>query len=140
MPRLKVKVISGAIALALSLPSFGAEQAWVAKSNENSKLLLAVMAKYAPEDASSLGVDGFDEKIDQYLAGTPGLEPRGDGTARVPRAVTPDPTAKQERAETEVDTAPTVALPAVDSAPVVVARVDAEAAQVFLDVERGAAG
>jgi uncharacterized protein (DUF885 family) len=63
MPRLNVKVLTGAIALALSLPSFGAEQAWVAKSNDNSKLLLAVMAKYSPEEAGSLGVDGLDEQI-----------------------------------------------------------------------------
>jgi uncharacterized protein (DUF885 family) len=94
MPRLKVKVISGAIALALSLPSFGAEQAWVAKSNENSKLLLAVMAKYAPEDASSLGVDGFDEKIvdlsrDQF-------EPASKDT----RAVVAE-LQKREKAETD---------------------------------------
>jgi hypothetical protein len=63
----------------------------------------------------------FDEKIDQYLSGTPGLEPATAKTGRVPRAQTPEvtPTAKQERAETDVDTAPTQALPAVDSAPVV---------------------
>jgi hypothetical protein len=63
----------------------------------------------------------FDEKIDQYLGGTAGLEPRGGGTAPVPRAQTPEvtPTVKQERAATEVDTAPTVAVPPVASAPVV---------------------
>ena len=62
----------------------------------------------------------FDEKIDQYLAGTPGLEPRAAATARVPRASTPEltPTVKQERAETDLDTAPTLAVPAVESAPV----------------------
>jgi hypothetical protein len=62
----------------------------------------------------------FDEKIDQYLGGTPGLEPRAGGTTRVPRASTPEvtPTVKQERAETDVDTAPTLAVPAVESAPV----------------------
>jgi hypothetical protein len=64
----------------------------------------------------------FDEKIDQYLGGTAGLEPRGGKTAptAVPRASTPEltPTVKQERAETDVDTAPTLAVPAVEAAPV----------------------
>jgi hypothetical protein len=45
----------------LALPAFSAEQPWVAKSNANAKLLLNVIAKYDPENASSLGVDGLDE-------------------------------------------------------------------------------
>ncbi|MGZ3182446.1 MAG: DUF885 domain-containing protein [Telluria sp.] len=61
MPRLSI--LAGAIALALSLPSLAAEQAWVTKSNADAKLVLGVMAKYAPESASELGVDGYDEKI-----------------------------------------------------------------------------
>jgi uncharacterized protein (DUF885 family) len=47
----------------MTLPAFAAEQAWVARSNANAKLLLNVMAKYSPENASSLGVDGFDEQV-----------------------------------------------------------------------------
>ncbi|MTV55960.1 DUF885 family protein [Massilia buxea] len=47
----------------LALPALAAEPAWVKKSNENAKLLLNVVAKYSPEGASSLGVDGFDEQI-----------------------------------------------------------------------------
>jgi uncharacterized protein (DUF885 family) len=39
------------------------DQAWVAKSNENAKLLLQIMGKYSPEGAGSLGVDGLDEQI-----------------------------------------------------------------------------
>ncbi len=39
------------------------EQAWVAKSNENAKLLLNFMGKYSPEGAGALGVDGLDEQI-----------------------------------------------------------------------------
>jgi len=47
------------------------EQAWVTKSNQNAKLLLEVLAKYGPEGATQLGIDGYDEKIldlssDQY--------------------------------------------------------------------------
>ena len=39
------------------------DQSWVAKSNENAKLLLKLMGKYSPEGAGSLGVDGLDEEI-----------------------------------------------------------------------------
>ena len=55
-----------AIACALAVPSFAAEPAWVSKSNDNAQLLLKVMAKYSPEGASSLGVDGFDEQITDF--------------------------------------------------------------------------
>lgn len=47
----------------LASPAFAAEPAWVTKSNENAKVLLNVLAKYSPESASSLGVDGYDEQI-----------------------------------------------------------------------------
>jgi hypothetical protein len=48
-----------------------AEQAWVTRSNANAQLLLNVQAKYSPESASRIGVDGYDEAIldlsrDQY--------------------------------------------------------------------------
>jgi uncharacterized protein (DUF885 family) len=59
----KCKAAVGAITLALASWSAAAEPAWVAKSNDNAKLLLNVMAKYSPESASSLGVDGYDELI-----------------------------------------------------------------------------
>jgi len=60
----KCKAAVGAITLALaSWSASAAEPAWVAKSNDNAKLLLNVMAKYSPESASSLGVDGYDELI-----------------------------------------------------------------------------
>ncbi len=51
------------IVAALSLPAAAAEPAWVTKSNASSKLLLNVLAKYSPESAGSLGVDGYDEQI-----------------------------------------------------------------------------
>jgi len=52
-----------ALAAVLASPAFAAEPAWVTKSNENAKVLLNVLAKYSPESASSLGVDGYDEQI-----------------------------------------------------------------------------
>jgi hypothetical protein len=54
----------------------------------------------------------FDDKIDVYLGGVPGLEPAKGATAPVPKASAPEitPTVKQERAVTEVDpAAPVVA-------------------------------
>ena len=41
----------------------GAEPAWVSRSNTNAQTLLQIMAKYGPEGASQLGVDGFDDQI-----------------------------------------------------------------------------
>lgn len=45
------------------LPASAVEQTWVSRSNENAKVLLQVLARYSPESASQLGVDGFDEVI-----------------------------------------------------------------------------
>lgn len=60
----KLRALLGGLTLAvLALPAAAAEPAWVTKSNANAKLLLNVVAKYSPEGASSLGVDGFDEQI-----------------------------------------------------------------------------
>lgn len=53
----------GLLATALSLPVIAAEPAWVTKSNTNAKVLLNVLAKYSPESASNLGVEGYDEQI-----------------------------------------------------------------------------
>ncbi len=36
---------------------------WVSRSNEHSKLVLEVFAKFAPEGAGALGVDGLDEQV-----------------------------------------------------------------------------
>jgi hypothetical protein len=49
---------------ALSTPSFAqTPPAWVAKSNESAQLLLTITAKYSPEGAASMGVNGLDEQI-----------------------------------------------------------------------------
>ncbi|MET0982530.1 MAG: DUF885 domain-containing protein [Telluria sp.] len=53
----------GLLAGALSLPALAAEPAWVTKSNTNARVLLNVLAKYSPESASNLGVEGYDEQI-----------------------------------------------------------------------------
>lgn len=50
-------------ALVMTACTVAAELPWVAKSNANAKLLLELTAKYSPEQASWLGVDGYDEQI-----------------------------------------------------------------------------
>src|SRR5579871_6444887 len=49
--------------ISISFPALGVEPEWVGRSNKNAELMLQVMAKYSPETASQLGVDGFDEQI-----------------------------------------------------------------------------
>lgn len=72
-----MKIICRALALCLLSGLAGiataraAEAPWVTRSNENARVLLQVLARYSPETASQLGVDGFDEAIadlsrDQY--------------------------------------------------------------------------
>src|SRR5471032_2016967 len=58
------RILFAAVLLALlACSANAAEQAWVSKSNDNTKVLLTVLAKYSPESASQIGVDGFDEQI-----------------------------------------------------------------------------
>ncbi len=50
--------------------SGAAEQPWVTRSNQNAQLLLEVEAKYSPESASRLGVEGYDDAISDYSRDT----------------------------------------------------------------------
>ena len=50
-------------ALCAAAVAQAAEAPWVARSNDSAKVLLQVLAKYSPESASQIGVDGFDEAI-----------------------------------------------------------------------------
>src|SRR5438309_893828 len=40
-----------------------ADRAWIARSNENAHILLAVQARFAPEAAARLGQSGLDDRI-----------------------------------------------------------------------------
>lgn len=57
-------------------PAFAAQTAapavpvWVQESNRHAQVLLDVMVKYAPENASSFGVEGHDEAIFDLKAGS----------------------------------------------------------------------
>ena len=62
---IKIRILAVALLAALSgMPQAqGAEAGWVSRSNENTKVLLQVLAKYSPESASQIGVDGYDTAI-----------------------------------------------------------------------------
>jgi len=49
--------------IVFSNPGFSANADWVQRSNENAKILIDVFAKYNPEFAGQLGVEGVDENI-----------------------------------------------------------------------------
>lgn len=52
------------VALSLAPMFFAPSQpGWVAKSNQNAQVLLKIMAKYSPEGAGELGVQGMDSRI-----------------------------------------------------------------------------
>lgn len=51
------------IAILSAAPAVYGDPGWVADSNEHAQLVLDVLAKFSPEGAGSLGVDGLDEQI-----------------------------------------------------------------------------
>ncbi len=59
--RLIVIVLAASVAIA-STPQ---EEDWVSRSDRNAQVLLEVMARFNPEGAGFLGIDGMDEKVMQ---------------------------------------------------------------------------
>ena len=52
--------------LLVPIGAFGQEEvSWVERSNANSQILLSILAKWAPELGSELGIPGLDEEISQ---------------------------------------------------------------------------
>ncbi len=67
-----LKIMTASLLLALGLLQAGFAQQtpdWVVNSNAHAKLVLEVLAKFAPESAASLGVEGLDEEIFDLEAG-----------------------------------------------------------------------
>jgi len=50
-----------------------ADRSWISRSNENAKILLAVQARFAPEQAARVGQPGLDDRITDL---TPGHQER----------------------------------------------------------------
>ena len=66
-------------ACVLVLPAHADETDWVAKSNEYADLVLQEIAKFSPENAGGIGVDGLDEEIRDL---GPGVFDRGMESSR----------------------------------------------------------
>jgi uncharacterized protein (DUF885 family) len=58
---------------AAASPAASGDRSWIARSNENAKILLAVQARFSPEQAARLGQTGLDDRITDL---TPGHEER----------------------------------------------------------------
>ncbi len=94
MNRLRNSLLTG-LALVLVLPLTAAESPdWVERSNNDAKVLLAIQAKYGPEGAARMGVDGFDDAIGQFPL---------DLTARVTRDVEAGLATLRQRLAVETD-------------------------------------
>jgi uncharacterized protein (DUF885 family) len=65
------KIVFGGLvsALAFSPTAWGADADWVAKSNEHAQIVLEQLAKFSPEGAGNIGVDGLDEEITDLSEG-----------------------------------------------------------------------
>ena len=63
-----LRALTTIFALLLLLPGARAAD-WIAESNEHARLVLDNLAKYSPEGAGGLGVDGLDEQIFDLRAG-----------------------------------------------------------------------
>jgi len=69
---------------------------WVEKSNENAAVLLDVMARFNPEQAAQLGVDGYDEQIIDLM---PNLDKRSNAaTEEALKTLTAQKEGEQNRA------------------------------------------
>ena len=55
--------LAAVAAFALATSAHADEKAWITESNANAQALLEVMARYSPESAAALGVDGHDAEI-----------------------------------------------------------------------------
>ncbi len=58
----QVSSLLAAVSMLIAVPAI-AQVDWVQKSNEHSQIVLDAIAKFNPENAGSIGVDGLDEEI-----------------------------------------------------------------------------
>ena len=56
-------------AQANATPAAAGDRSWIGRSNENAKILLAVQARFAPEQAARVGQPGLDDRITDLTAG-----------------------------------------------------------------------
>jgi hypothetical protein len=51
------------VAVWTAAPAIAKEASWIEKSNEHAQVVIDVLARFSPEGAGSMGVDGLDEQI-----------------------------------------------------------------------------
>lgn len=76
--RIQLGVVALAV-LAFTATAGAEEPGWVEKSNEHAQVVLEVLAKFSPEGAGSLGIDGLDEQVSDL---GPGIYERGLAATR----------------------------------------------------------
>jgi uncharacterized protein DUF885 len=83
----RIRPLAGALALALAVTALPVSAqtvpAWVAKSDQNTQIVLDLLARLSPEGAADLGISGLDEEIFDL---TPGFEKRAEEATRNVRA------------------------------------------------------
>ena len=83
-----------------SFPAVAEDADWVTKSNEHANLVLEEIAKFNPEGAGGLGVDGLDEDI---LDLGPGIYERGLASSRELAATLRDRLDKEQERKVKQD-------------------------------------
>jgi uncharacterized protein (DUF885 family) len=79
LPSLRGLVAAAALAAAVLPAAAAPVPTWVQRSDENSQILLEVLARFGPEGAGQLGIPGLDEQI---LDLSPGFEERASAATR----------------------------------------------------------
>lgn len=82
-PSIRTCALAALLLAAASAAAWGAPPAWVAKSDQNTQLVLESLARFNPENATILGITGLDEEIRDL---TPGFETRVEEESRKLRA------------------------------------------------------
>ena len=82
-PSIRTCALTALLLITASTAAWPAPPAWVAKSDQNSQIVLEALARVNPESASSLGITGLDEEIRDI---TPGFEARIEEETRKVRA------------------------------------------------------
>ncbi len=57
------RLLPGLAIVVCALPAPAVDTAWIAKSDQNARLILETLARFGPEGAGRLGVEGLDEQI-----------------------------------------------------------------------------
>jgi len=71
----KLMQVALIVAVCAATPAIAKEASWIKKSNEHAQIVLDVLARFSPEGAGSMGVDGLDEQV---LDLGPGIQERSD--------------------------------------------------------------